>query len=98
MDEETTLYSAIAALFLGAVAWLGRFFVGRTVERIDRVEEQVQHVRQHCIKIEALAETEARLLTSIHDNSKVIRGQIDILNSRIERSNERIDNFYDKKL
>ncbi len=95
MDSETTLYSAIAAIFMASVAWLGRFFVGRTIKRIDDVEVTVNHVREHCIKIETLAETESRLLASIHSNSEHIKTQLEHLYTRIERSNDRIDRLRD---
>ena len=95
MDEQTTLYSVIAGLFVGGVAWLGRFFVGRTINRIDELEAAAQHVRDHCTKIESLAETEARLLVSIHDNSEQIKTQIMHMQNRIDHSSDRVDRIFD---
>jgi hypothetical protein len=87
VDNETTLYAAIGATVAGAVAWMSKFFIGRIMERLDTLEHKVGHVREHCIKSDALHHVEVRLLEAIHANSEEIK-------TRMARTDSRIDELF----
>ena len=87
MDEETTLYAAIAAAVTGVAAWIAKFFVSRVMERLDVLEDGMGHVKEHCIKASELIALELKLLESIHQNSEEIK-------ARIEHADNRIDELF----
>lgn len=89
VDNEATVYASLAATWTAVTAWAMKFFINRTVKRIDAIESDMDHIKHHCIESGELSRVEDRITKIINNHSEDIK-------RRVEHTNNRVDELFSR--